>query len=213
MQTALVLLISAFQLLTLVSTNPSLPQSFKDSAISIANQAIVEAKLEMANLPASATPTTPPPIVTPVSPTFGAVTTPTPTPVPTPAPVVVDNIPVATTLKVLIDGDVGFHSLDNSFPFGHYDFKVQVLDQFGKSMKGVMVHMIEAKDDLFKSSQGDFDKETLSSYYVGMVNDNWTNIEGGWYTGDFNYIPGTSGSHSITFTSGNLSTDFAFGVN
>lgn len=48
MTTAITLLISAMQLLTLVQSSPTLPQSFRDNAISIANQAIVYAQTEIA---------------------------------------------------------------------------------------------------------------------------------------------------------------------
>lgn len=48
MTIAINLLISAMTLLTMIQQNPNLPQSFKDSAISIANQAIVVAQDEIA---------------------------------------------------------------------------------------------------------------------------------------------------------------------
>lgn len=101
MQLALTLLISAMQLLTLISNTPNVPQSFKDSAIVIANQAITTAQQVIADENAKAS-TTPPvilPIIDPVPPTFGSViyatpyTTPYATPYQTP---IVANAPTCT---------------------------------------------------------------------------------------------------------------------
>lgn len=82
MTSALTLLLLAFQLLTAVANNPTLPQSFRDTAITVANQAIDAANKEQAaaqttvqnnatiqvqtNTPATVTPT--------IAPVFGSVT-------------------------------------------------------------------------------------------------------------------------------------------
>lgn len=55
MTIAINLLISAMTLLTMIQQNPNLPQSFRDSAISIANQAITVAQDEIANQNKTAT--------------------------------------------------------------------------------------------------------------------------------------------------------------
>lgn len=48
MQTAYILLITALQFLTVVSSSPNLPQSVRDSAIAIGNQAVTVAREELA---------------------------------------------------------------------------------------------------------------------------------------------------------------------
>lgn len=74
MTTALGLLISAMQLLAIVSANPQLPQSFRDNAIVVANHAITVAQTELAKSPESPAPAI---IAVTNQPTFGAIPQPT----------------------------------------------------------------------------------------------------------------------------------------
>lgn len=107
---------------------------------------------------------------------------------------IVNNTPVPTTLVVNEDGDRTGISLPD-FPHGEIFFKASVLDQFGKNIKNLEVKMQDPVDDVKISLPSDFDSMTLAQ--TGNIGD--------WYT-SFSYRPGTSGTHTITFTSGNLST-------
>lgn len=82
MQLALTLLLSAFQLLTLLVSNPNVPQSVRENGVLIAGQAITLAKqaIDAENAQSSSTPVVIPTI------DFGAIV-PTPAPVPQPLPV------------------------------------------------------------------------------------------------------------------------------
>lgn len=70
MTIALGLLISAMQLLAIVSANPLLPQSFRDNAIVIANHAITTAQAELAKSPEAPAPAI---IAVTNQPSFGAI--------------------------------------------------------------------------------------------------------------------------------------------
>ena len=79
MNTALGLMVLALSLLTQVSSNPSLPKSFRDTAIQVANQAIDEANKQLAtqSIPQSTSQSTVQPISSATiqqitQPTFGA---------------------------------------------------------------------------------------------------------------------------------------------
>lgn len=80
MQIALVLLLSAFQLLTLIVSNPSLPQTVRENGIQIANQAVILAQqaIQTENAQSSSTPIVIPPF------DFGSI-------VPPPNPVLITN--------------------------------------------------------------------------------------------------------------------------
>jgi len=109
MQIALTLLISAMQLLGLVQTNPQLPQSFKENAIVVANQAITFAQIEIAKNQSS----TIQPVV-PTQPSFGSIT---------------PSQPVATILEV---EDLNGNHYGGGCQTLYY--RLRVLDQNGNEM-------------------------------------------------------------------------------
>lgn len=191
MTIAINLLISAMTLLTMVQQNPNLPQSFKDSATGIANQAIVVAQDEIAK--ANQTATTPIVIntVTPVQtvqqPTFGGIITPMETPI--------DKSAIIAEL-FKIDKDPAWSY------FGMYTLKVSVLNAKGEYVNKAEVTMSAPEDYLQTVGQN---KE--SRFTEARQN----NDDKNWYV-TFPYIPMTQGSKNVTFTSGNLSTSITINV-
>lgn len=105
MQTAYILLITALQFLTVVSSSPNLPQSVRDSAIAIGNQAITVAKEEMAKQSITTTQIS----NTDISNIQTVVTTPVvPNPTPEPTPVLGATTP-APVIKLY---NLGFSQAD-----------------------------------------------------------------------------------------------------
>lgn len=163
MQAALTLLISAFQLLTMVAHIPNLPQSFKDSAISIANQAIAVAKDEVAtadqSVPTNQSATITVQNIQPVAPTFGVQSTIQSVIIP-----VMDKSEIKTTVTKIKQGN-------SDAPFGVYFVKVEVLGTDGNNINGLDVTM-NAQDNLFSPETEKIDTVlTLGSkgYYHTFV--------------------------------------------
>lgn len=119
MQTALGLLLSAFQLLTLLVANPSLPQTVRDNGIQIAGQAIVLAQQAIQNENALSSST---PIIVPNFDFGSLVPPPQPQPVPVPQPVVPPTPPqevVVVVEPVVVRGiEVSTNSNLGNFPTG-----------------------------------------------------------------------------------------------
>lgn len=191
MTIAINLLISAMTLLTMIQQNPNLPQSFKDSAVGIANQAIVVAQDEIAK--ANQTATNPVVIntVTPVQtvqqPTFGGIIVPMETPID-------KSAIIAELLKVTKDADTPY--------FGNYILKVSVLNANGEYVNKAEVSM-SAPEDYFQT----VGQNKESRFTEARQN----NDDKNWYV-TFPYIPMTQGAKDITFTSGNLSKTVTINV-
>lgn len=192
MTIAINLLISAMTLLTMIQQNPNLPQSFKDSAVSIANQAIVVAQDEIAK--ANQTAINPVVIntVTPVQtvqqPTFGGIITAMETPV---------------DKSEIIAEQIGYSKDADTPYFGDYSFKVSVLNAKGEYINKAEVTM-SAPEDFYKSV-GQENSKRLTE------NQNGNPADGKWYT-TFGYIPMTKGTKNVVFTSGSLSKTITINV-
>lgn len=123
MHYAIALLISATQLLTLVATNPNLPQSFRDNAVQTANFAISTAKAEIAKTPTTEIAVTP--VILGQSP---AMTTEAPAETPITREVIIT--PYAQTPVDALNG----------LPFGSHMFKVALVVN-GTHVKGAQITM------------------------------------------------------------------------
>ncbi len=178
MTSAYTLLLLAFHLLTIVSTTPNIPDSLKQTAISIANQAIVEANREIA-LSANQD------IIIPVA----------------PAPVYVPQDPItgstqitntmedksAVTSEIIKTSPV---DKENSVPYGSYTIRLRVLDESGKTVNGAPVTI-----DAPSNAGGDEKQKTIDTRETPSSLDYYTSFE---------YVPTTKGKKTLTFTSGNL---------
>lgn len=191
MTIAINLLISAMTLLTMIQQNPNLPQSFRDSAVNIANQAIVVAQNEIANQNKTVTNPviidTVAPVQTIQQPTFSGIMTPMETPI--------DKSGItAELMKIYKDSETPY--------FGQYIFKVSVLNEKGEYVNNAEVAM-SAPEDYFQTVGQN--KETK------FTNDRKNNDDKNWYL-TFGYVPMTQGTKNVTFTSGNLSTTITINV-
>lgn len=108
------------------------------------------------------------------------------------------SAPIPTNLIVSIDSFIT--STTTSDPHGQIEFRAKVQDQNGNDMKGQQITIIRPNDDLFViAGPNSSDVVQTTANLDGANKTSYT-------TGGFEYIPGTSGEHQITFTSGNLST-------
>ncbi len=191
MTQALILLISAMQLLTLVSGNPQLPQSFKDNVILIANRAISVAQEEINNqqqIVPTPTPVqvqeqvvqaTPQPVIiyTPPPVVGGA----NPTPPPMPPEVDKSDLIITQTKSSPRDAT-------NGMPFGAYSFTFSLLDKYGKYIPHAKI-TLSAPDNLYGNSVvGDANGES------GRDTSDWS--------GAFQYVPTKAGVKTLTFSGG-----------
>lgn len=178
-------------LLTMVQQNPNLPQSFKDTATGIANQAIVVAQDEIAK--ANQTATTPvvinnvAPVQTVQQPTFGGIITPMDK-----SDIVIDSI------RFLQTND------PQRSPNGEWIIVVRVLNSNGDDEKDAIVKM-DAPDDVVNIKEKHIDQ-------MGYVRDAEGNITRTKYSTFFNFAPNSTGDRPITFTSGNLSKTITINV-
>lgn len=195
--TALALLISAVQLLTLVLTTPSLPPSFREAAVFIAQQAITASKAELSQNPAAGISTS----------TIDQLTVPTYSqpiqPASQPSTLYAMPEPTDRSAILIIVSFLGERSVSTTTPYGEYGIKVQVLDPKGKPTKGALVMFTRPADD--KNIEWNSNpNERLT------LNDTTPNAND-WST-DFGYIPSTAGDKKLTFTSGSLSQTYQLTV-
>jgi len=144
-------------------------------------------------------------------------TTPTPTPTPTPpqngsiapvaeAPVDKSEIVVLTT-KSLPDPAGGMI-------YGAFNFKITVLNKDGKSAFGTPVKVSFPSDAIYPRNENKTPEEDLkdNSNINKTLNGKASDEAEHWYT-SFQYIPATTGTKTITFTSGNLTKSVTVEVN
>lgn len=178
----------AMNLLTAVQGNPNLPPQFKETAISVANNAIVFANQELAKLPADQTPVQQPvtPVVVPVAPV---------------QPPVVGGI-ITPMDKSSLDVEVTEYrkkDIVNGQPFGHFSISVSVKDKDGKNLRQEIV--MDAPDNLLNKTV-----DTVK------IPNSETNVNKGDWTASFGYVPVSEGQKVITFTSGNLKKQVTINV-
>lgn len=121
------------------------------------------------------------------------VVTPTPSPTPTFGSVVSPSIN-SIDLSAMTVSLIATSSPRSNAPYGTFSFKIIVLDKNGKNVKDATVNW-NVTDNRYTDQDSMVKKTSNSS---GITLDN--------YWAEFWYIPTTSGSKTITFTSGNLST-------
>lgn len=186
MQIAITLLMSAMQLLALVNGNPSLPQSFRDNAVIIANKAIAVAQDEIANANKTAEQPVILPVVQPVAPlpfnqpTYGSIQP------------MEDKSEIVVTLVSTSKPDA-----INSMPFGEYGYNVAVLNSEGKNIEMAEITFV-GEDNVYPQKT----RKADSISATGMKD----------WTGTFSYAPTSKGMKTLTFTSGTLTKTLTLDV-
>ena len=200
MTQALLLLISAMQLLTLVSGNPQLPQSFKDSVIIIANRAIAVAQEEINNqrqIVSTPTPaqvqeqvvqaTPPPVIIIPTPQSVGAIPS---IPMEDKTEIFVRTDPSETTTSFwvnVVDAD-GNYVYDAPVKFTTPEGLVETrtTSNLSKNRDGKFVNLLTVPRGV--DGRLDFNDPTVSV----------SNVPYFWYN-TFNYTPSSKGKKVLTF--------------
>lgn len=184
MTAAYTLLVLALQLLTLVSTTPSVTPELRAQAISVANTAIAAANAEISapqtvvgiTKPAvQSTPTTQQPV-------FGATIT---------APM--DQSAVTAEVISTAPADPV-----NGIPHGIYTIRVRVLDAAGKTVNRASVAM-----NAPGNAEGAQKTKTIDTRETPESTDYFTS---------FSYVPMQTGTNTLVFTSGALSTSLSVSV-
>lgn len=185
------LLVLALQLLTLVSSTPNAPADLRQTAINVANSAIVEANKQIALSQQSGT-IVPTPEVAAPAPIIGSLPQPTTMPE--------DKSAITASIIRTVDADPV-----NSIPFGTYIIQVRVLDSSGKSTCGTFCddprNDNAVKIPVVMSAPDNVEGETVNR----IIDTRETPSSTDFYR-DFQYIPKTKGKKTVTFTSGNLTT-------
>lgn len=192
MSATVALLLSAIQLLTLVVSTPNLPQPIRETALTVAFQAINEANRQQGLPEVDATLYTQY-TQTPVAGNTQTSTIATTTPVSMPES--------KAQLRVVIDERFehgGYRDPANGVPFGEYFYKVSLLDEQGKNVNGVEV-ILEAPDNV-NGKKMVKKIDTIST--TGAVD----------YYHTFSYIPSTAGTKTLVFTGGGLTTEIVLNV-
>lgn len=184
MTAAYTLLVLALQLLTLVSTTPSVTPELRAQAISVANTAIAAANAEIsapqtvvgiAQPTVQSTPTTQQPV-------FGAT-------------IAASMDQSAVTAEVISTAPA---DPVNGIPHGIYTIRVRVLDASGVTVNGASVTM-NAPGNI----EGAQKTKTIDTLQTPESSDYFTS---------FSFVPSEAGQHTITFSSGNLSTSLEVSV-
>lgn len=192
MQIALNLLISAQTLLAMVMGNPNLPQSFRDNAIAIANNAIVVAQEELQK-PVVVTTipvvTTQPTTQVTTAPTQVQVTTPTLQPTPSFGSIT-NNIP--QIMKEIIVKNEKNEVVDTiTIPVSALSLFLNV--NYKEDGKSILETIVATTDENVTRSFNKNERTCSQSVMGGPKDDCSVN---------YSYRITTSGPHSVTFTVG-----------
>lgn len=185
------LLLLAFQLLSLVAATPNISASIRQQAITIANQAIVEAQAELAV-------STPAPIIASTNAPQQNVVQPQPAPVQQsiiqPAIIQTKVMDQSKADIIIVESSDAKIDAVNGIPYGTYFFQVRILDSNGNPVKGVPVSM------------------TIDGKTINRTIDTAPTIGSVDYYTTFQYIPTSTGDKDATFASGDLTKDLTFSV-